>query len=512
MGDTPTIKDYIQSGNPVLFIPTIDYSIAEETIRTSLIALGSFGIDIGIWKVTTGLRLYPEDNWVNWEPNNYKDGPKDLSAVINFMRNSQTRRPLILILHNMHRYINNNVISQLIIDTAAVARLNYSAIIMIGPYLEVPVELQNVITFCDFPLPSRKAVEAQIAELVDPYLEDLDILDNKDELIRITATAAMGLDYLSIENAVALSFVTKNTLDPQMIQVYKEQEVKKSDVLEYIHVDEGLDTIGGFDVLKEWLEQRKAAFSEDAQTFGLSWPKGILLIGFYGVGKSACSKAIAKFLGFPLLRLDMGKVYRRWVGDSELAIRKALQVAEALSPVILMLDEIDRALVGFNSNSELDTGVSARVISTLLTWQQETKSPVFLIGTSNNPEKLPPMLYRKGRLDEIWAVDLPVEEERAEILKIHLKKRGRQLSDSEITALAKVTANFTGAELEACIKDALYHAFFRKEELMAKHIMECVRIIRPLALRDKDELDKIRDWITKIARPVSSKGAIVCSK
>ena len=482
----PTIKDFLKSGNPAIFIPTIEYDKAEQYIKDALNDLGRYSTEMCLWKISTGAKIQTNGSWA--QPNGkVKDGPKDLTATLNYIKHK--RDPVVAIFHNVRHYIRNDEVIQAIIDTAMTARLRFSTLIFVGSYLELPPELYNIITFCKLPLPTKDELELQIKKLI----KDVGLKKFKDDqLIEKAAIAATGLDSLSAENAIALSLSVSGTLDIEIIQSQKEQEIKKSDSLEYIPPDPGMDDVGGFFNLKNWLLRRKDAFTDDAKEFGLSYPKGILLVGAAGVGKSYVSKAIAKYLEIPLLRFDISRVYSKYVGDSEANIRRALAVMEATAPVVCILDEIDKALSGHKSSADSDAGVTDRIVSTILTWRQETKAPVFLIGTANDPTKLPDMFYRKGRLDGVFWVPLPGPVERTAIFKIHFKKRGRNPDDLMDLRLIDLSHGFTGAEIEACIEDAMYKAFYEKSELKTEHVFQSLQETKPQT--NQNEYRMLEEW------------------
>jgi len=251
------------------------------------------------------------------------------------------------------------------------------------------------------------------------------------------------------------------------------------------------------------MRRRRRVFSDEARKYGLPYPKGVLIVGPAGTGKSLVSKGIADFLKLPLLRLDMGKVFRSLVGESESAIRMALKVAEAVSPVVLWLDEIDKGLAGMKGSGELDSGVTSRVVSTILTWRQETKYPVMLTATANDVAAIPAMVYRKGRLDEVWATELPNKAEREEIFQIHLRKRGRDPKLFGCKMLAARTEDFVGAEIEGVIEDAMFLAFDEGKEVTGQHIVKAISETVPQARRNREEIRAISKWVETRARLVS---------
>jgi SpoVK/Ycf46/Vps4 family AAA+-type ATPase len=362
-----------------------------------------------------------------------------------------------------------------------------------------------LVTVVDCPLPSKEEIEKEYVKLVVAYKKDLELPKTKQELkqlISIAAMSAVGLDKIQAINAFALSMAATKTIDISIIQKQKEQEVKKSDVLEFIETTEPIGNLGGFSKLKKWLKKREEAFSVEAMNYGLRYPKGILIVGPPGTGKSLCAKTVASFLKLPLLRLDIGKVYRSLLGESEQAIRTALRIAEAVSPSVLWIDEIEKGMAGAQ-NSDLDAGVSSRVVSTILTWRQETKYPVVLVATANDTKSIPSTIYRAGRIDKVWAVDLPQEEERKEILRIHLEKRKRNPVNFDINVLAKASEYFVGSELESCIEDAMFNAFSERREINTNDVVDAMKALIPQYVRDAEEIKEIREWVKTRADNVS---------
>jgi SpoVK/Ycf46/Vps4 family AAA+-type ATPase len=264
-----------------------------------------------------------------------------------------------------------------------------------------------------------------------------------------------------------------------------------------------MEDIGGLENLKSWLMRRKKAFSREAREFGLRPPKGILMVGAPGTGKSLTAKATAKLFGMPLLKLDMSKVFGSLVGESEKNMAEALKIAESIAPCILFVDEIEKAFAGISSSGETDSGVTARVIGQLLTWMQERQKPVFVVATCNDPFKLPPEMTRAGRFDDIFHVDLPSRSEREEIFRIHLNKIGRDPGNFDISEFARLTEGYSGAEIEQIITEALYRAFDEGLELDNQHIIEEIQGYMPLSKKRKDEIERIRKWAEIYCKPAS---------
>ncbi|MES2790203.1 MAG: AAA family ATPase, partial [Planctomycetota bacterium] len=273
----------------------------------------------------------------------------------------------------------------------------------------------------------------------------------------------------------------------------KRRVLASAGCLESVAVDRAAEDIGGLTNLKAWLKVRRGSYSDRAREFGLEPPRGMLLLGVQGCGKSLCAKAVAADWNMPLLKLDPGVLYQKFIGESESQLRLALRQAEAMAPVILWVDEIEKAFASASASSS-DGGLSQRMFGTLLSWMQEHRHPIFLIATANNIEALPPELMRKGRFDEIFFVDLPSVANRQGILKIHLQRRQRQPDDFDLEQLATTAAGFSGAELEQVIMAALYRAFAEGIELETRHILEEIRATRPLSVVLGEKVTRLRAW------------------
>lgn len=502
----PKLINYLASSNPCLFLPTVEDNKALTHIISSLTELGFVNRELGIWKSTTGMLTFDRGKWVNGVLES-SPGRPIMGFVDALNKVAQTEQCIGVFYHIRGLFDQPNTI-QAIIDAAYQAKQNFSTIIFIGAFLPLPPELLNIVTYVDFPLPTKEEIEALFEELIQAWEENhkLDFPKNKKkrkEIISKAAMSAQGLDMLSAENALALAISITAEPNSKIIQSQKEQHIKKSDVLEFVTTDLNLNDVGGFGVLKEWLLCRKEAFTDKAKDYGLPWPKGVLLLGIPGSGKSHVSKAIASFLELPLLRLDISNVFSRYLGDSESRMRQALKIVEAISPVVLWVDEIDKAMAGMESSGKTDSGVTARVLSTLLTWRQETTHPVFMVCTANNPDMMPSMIYRKGRLDEVWAVDLPNTTEREEIFRIHLERRKRDASSFNTALLSSKSKNFTGAEIEAAIEDAMFNAFYEGVEVNTGHILKSIDNTIPQSDSTSEEYIRLIEWMNSKARSVS---------
>ena len=286
----------------------------------------------------------------------------------------------------------------------------------------------------------------------------------------------------------------------------KKQIIDQSELLEFCIANKKMLDLGGLENLKNWIKIRSDAFSQQALEYGLPYPKGLLLVGVQGTGKSMAAQIIACEWNLPLLRLDFGRLFGSLVGQSESRIRRVIELVETLAPCILWIDEIEKGMAGSQGSGSLDSGVTARVMGTFLTWMQEKEEPVFVLATSNNIDQLPPEMLRKGRFDEIFFVDLPGANTRSEILDIHLKKKGRheEAESFNLNHLAEASVGYSGAELEEAVKDALFRAFDAGREVEEQDILRALEATYPLSKTMRENIEGMRKWAKYRARLASS--------
>lgn len=367
-----------------------------------------------------------------------------------------------------------------------------------------PLELDKEMPLLHLPLPRRETLSI----IFDDVVSEADLAPHQVEKSEALLDAALGLTIMEARLAFGKAIAVRERLTSTEIDYViseKERIIRQSGVLEYFHPRTGWDEVGGLDALKRWLRNRGRAFSSQAKAFGLEPPRGALLLGVPGCGKSLTAKAVAGLWQFPLLRFDLGRVFGGVVGESEANMRKALEVAEAISPCILWIDEIEKGMAGAQSSGSLDSGVTARVMGTFLTWMQEKEAPVFVFATSNNISQLPPEMLRKGRFDEIFFVDLPGRATRESILRIHLEKKHRgDLADAfDLHALSTTAVGYSGAELEEAVKDALFHAFDEGRELEEADIAAAIQRTYPLSRTMRENILDMRKWAQYRARLAS---------
>jgi SpoVK/Ycf46/Vps4 family AAA+-type ATPase len=461
------------------------------------------GKQLYAWSVTRGLRKLSGARAV--PPVEGSEDPLvALSAI------EKLGEPAVVVLKDLHAFLGEPRVVRALRELGQALQKTYTTCILLSPTLNLPVELEKEVTVLDVPLPTYRDLANLLREIVGVLRKSKSAaVDLQKEQAEQLVKAALGLTLHEAENAFAKAIANDQRLDANDIRLVleeKRQVIRKSGLLEYHPVEESLSGVGGLENLKAWLDQRTSAFSEAARQFGLPEPKGLLLLGVQGCGKSLTAKAIASQWNLPLLRLDMGRIFSGLVGSSEENLRRAIRVAESAAPAVLWIDEIDKGLSGIASSGSVDGGVTARVFGAFLTWLQEKSAPVFVVATANRIDGLPPELLRKGRFDEIFFVDLPDAAERAQIFDIHLRRRQRDPAGFDLAALGAQAEGFSGAEIEQVVVAGLYQAFAAQTELQQAHLLRAIDETFPLARTLREEIGRLRDWARERTRPASAAG------
>ncbi len=413
----------------------------------------------------------------------------------------------IVVLRDFHPFMKDPSIVRKLRDCSRLFKesdYNIHLVLLAATY-GAPAEVEKEIAVVDFDLPERDELEEIVWQVAQSVPDGVQLAVKSDPEFRdMVVEAALGLTADEAKSVFAKSLVKKRDFDVDTIMAEKKGIIRKSGILEFYETDQRFSDVGGLEVLKAWLKKRKSSFSRDARDFGLPSPKGLLLIGVPGCGKSLTAKAIGAMWHMPLLRLDVGKIFGSLVGSSEENMRKAIKTAEAVAPSILWLDELEKGFSGTASSGQTDGGTTSRVFGTFITWLQEKQSSVFVIATANNVNALPPELLRKGRFDEIFFVDLPNPKEREEIFKIHIGKKKRDTSHIDVNALVSASQQFVGAEIEQAVISALFDAYEDgKAELTTERLLKSVEEIVPLAYTMKEMIDGMREWAKSRARRAS---------
>jgi len=466
-----------------------------------------------VWTVTKGLVPYQAlaKAWLEGRPDEAKpvnEDTQDYLGVLHFI--PRYMGEAIFVLLDFHHFLSNPVVIRALKDLAREIAPQQKTTIILSPTLNIPPDLEKEIQIIDFPLPTKEELAAILENIIANLPEETEdgkpttfalTEEDKEALVR----SLQGLTAQEAESVLLQAAVRLGGLTPEAIKIVTEAKkaiLRNSRALEFYPThDLSLEHVGGLDLLKAWLKERAKAFTDKAREYGLPWPKGVLLVGVPGTGKSLSAKTIAAEWGLPLLYLSMGAIFQGVVGASEENIRTALKTAEAIAPCVLWLDEIEKGLAGLQSSSFSDAGTTARVLGILLTWLQEHSAPVVLVATANDPNALPPELLR--RFDDIFALDLPTFEERIAIFSIHLRKRNRDPENFDLALLASETEGFTGAEIEKAVVAGMFKAFAQDREVTTEDILEACREIVPISRTKADEIQALRNWAIGRARPAS---------
>ena len=486
------LTTYLRAGYPGLAVISSEEARAEAEIAADCTSLN---LNLHAWSSTEGL-VDVQDGRITQCPD-----PLDALQLLGGLFASDSPRHVVLLRDlQLHLDQSDPMLVRRIKDILRVAKANGHALILLGCRLKLPPELEHEITHVDFSLPDP----ARLAVVLDGILKSAKIKSVNDAIREAALQSALGLTTTEAENAFALSVVETNGIDHKIVAREKARTLKRNGLVEVVAATTGLDDIGGLGLLKEWLQGRGSAFSASAKAYGLPAPKGLLIVGIPGTGKSLTAKATAGAFGLPLLRLDMGCVFGGIVGQSEANLRSVIQTAEAIAPCVLWIDEIEKGFSGSKSSGSTDGGTSSRVFGSLLSWMQEKQQPVFVVATANDVSKLPPEFLRKGRFDEMFFVDLPDVTERAQIWDIVIKRHGRKPADYDTVALSRACEQFTGAEIEAVFIDAMHEAYADGREPRANDILGAMTRTVPLAQLMDGQISALRHWAKGRAREAAS--------
>ncbi|WP_224408728.1 AAA family ATPase [Oscillatoria salina] len=437
-----------------------------------------------------------------WEDNG--SGKGSAMAALDRIAKADVNEDTIFVLRNFHLLLKNPYLPNtipILQELTAIARELKSSrktLVVTGYNLELPLELREQTTVIDFPLPSPPEIDALISSQV--AADKLRVAGlGREQLVR----AFQGLTRTRIIRVLAKAIAAKQQVDESVIDRVlqaKKQVIRQTEILEFLPAAESLKNVGGLGNLKQWVRMRQDGFSEEARRYGIPNPKGLLLVGIQGTGKSLCAKTIAHEWRLPLLRLDAGRLFGGIVGESESRVRQLIKISEAMAPCVLWIDEIDKAFGNIASGRDGDSGTSRRVFGSLITWMQEKTSPVFIVATANNVRILPAELLRKGRFDEIFFLDLPTETEREEIFRVHLQRlRPSSWRNFDLSLLGSQSKDFSGAEIEQAIVDAMQRAFSsgqnnRRRDFTTQDIFGAIRETVPLAAIASAQIDALKRW------------------
>ena len=494
------MASYIDALYPIIYINHFDFKVIDEII-----------IDI-----TDNRKVVEYNNGLGLVDFKTKSTMKEcnLCNFLNLVKDDGYEHSMFIVLKDVHSQLDKPEIISLLkyIAERNLYNENYNAsVFIVSSKLCIPDELEDLITVFDMPLPSV----SEIKNIMVSFTKDLEI-DVTDDVLSEIALSFKGLNEFQVKQILNLAYQDGGCLDfddRRLILSQKEQLIKKAGLLEMIPVNESIEDIGGLENLKEWLYKKEMIFNQldKAMKFGVDVPKGIMIVGMPGCGKSLAAKATAKLFEIPLVRLDVGRLLGKYIGESEENMRKALKLSEAISPCVLWIDEIEKAFSGvggFGGGSDVTT----RLFGQFLTWMQEKENTVFIVATANDISKIPAEFLRKGRFDELFYVDFPNDEERRKIIEIHLKKRHKWNKELDIISLVKLTNGYNGADLEAIVKDAIENCFIEGRERLTTEDLKSAQknnksISSTLEKRIKEIKEAIKDIDLKPASNPENKAA-----
>jgi SpoVK/Ycf46/Vps4 family AAA+-type ATPase len=491
----------IRAHYPMLYVVAIE----EEPVEAVLAQVATSSQparQLLLWDIVRG-----------WSDNGSDKG--SVMAALSRISKASDQEAVLFVLKDLHpvmRTSTNDKSAPVVRELKNLAReLKHSrkTLILLSPVLELPTELMELVTVIDFPLPNAMEIGKMIAELIVPEKLKVSGLA-REQLVK----ACQGLSRTRIQRVLAKALAAKQQIDESDIDGVleeKKQAIRQTGILEFFSTRESLKSVGGLENLKQWVRTRQDAFTEEARIYGIPNPKGVLLVGIQGTGKSLSAKTIAHEWRLPLLRLDTGRLFGGIVGESESRVRQMIRLAEAMAPCVLWIDEIDKAFGNITSGSDGDSGTSRRVFGSLITWMQEKTTPVFIVATANNVQILPAELLRKGRFDEVFFLNLPTELEREDIFRVHLQRlRPNRLREFDLSLLARQAKDFSGAEIEQVIVDAMHRAFGQgtnrqRRDFTTEDIVRSIEETVPLAAIAHDQIERLKQWAAEAgARTASS--------
>ncbi len=481
----------VRARYPIIYIPTREEERVEGAIGQSAKSLGNR--PVYIWDFVDGY---------SGNPNDAGFGRRNPLSALEFVEKLPASAPAVFILRDFHRFLEDVAVSRKLRNLNRTLKSQPKNIVIISPELVIPLDLGEVVTVLDFALPTKEEIAVEVERLLTATARQIDS-QIKDEIVR----CCQGLSLERIRRVLAKAIASGGNLESADVELILEEKrtiVRQTQILEFYPAKEEISDIGGLDNLKEWLSRRGGSFSDRARQYGIPHPRGLLLVGIQGTGKSLTAKAIAHHWHLPLLRLDVGRLFGGLVGESESRTRQMIQLAEALAPCVLWIDEIDKAFSGFDGKG--DAGTSSRVFGTFITWLAEKTTPVFVVATANNIQSLPPEMLRKGRFDEIFFVGLPAQEERRAIFEVHLSRlRPHNQKNYDVERLAYELPDFSGAEIEQAIIEAMHIGFSQNRDFTTEDILEAASQIVPLARTAAEQIQQLQNWAASGKARLASK-------
>ncbi len=485
-------KLLLRARYPLIYIPTYEEERVEAAIREEATNQGNR--PVYTWDFVDGYQGNPNDTGF---------GKRNPLQALEFVEKLPASAPAVLILRDYHRFLDDVAIARKLRNLAKLLKSQPKNLVLLSPRVAIPDDLTEVLTVVEFPLPAAPEIKAEVERLVQSTGNNSLSVKVIDDLVR----SCQGLSMERIRRVLARAIASHGELQPEDVDLVleeKRQTIRQTQILDFYPATEQISDIGGLDNLKDWLLRRGGSFTDKARQYGLPHPRGLMLLGIQGTGKSLTAKAIAHHWHLPLLRLDVGRLFGGLVGESESRTRQMIQVAEALAPCVLWIDEIDKAFSGLGGKG--DAGTTSRVFGTFITWLAEKTSPVFVVSTANDIQSLPAEMLRKGRFDEIFFVGLPTQDERKAIFNVHLSRlRPHNLKGYDIDRLAYETPDFSGAEIQQTLIEAMHIGFSQNRDFTTDDILEAASQIIPLARTAVEQIQQLQEWAASGRARLASK-------
>jgi AAA+ superfamily predicted ATPase len=492
------IQTLVLSYHPVIVIETVEEERVQGLLQT---VVQDMNIQLFEWSITQGLARPPgsgNDRWVNEcaPPGSIRAAAFDKTTdPLDVLRHIQDMSmKAMFLLKDFTRHLSDATVARQFREVAQQFSQNRSAIVLTGNSISLPSEISHDVVYYELRLPGQEELKQVVSDVLRTLRTKSRIqVEVQEEHLQTLVQALTGMTLKQARQAIAYAALEDGKLtieDVASVLQRKAQIIREGGVLDYFPMDENPLNLGGFNRLKQWLAQARVGFSSQAHELNLSPPKGILIVGIQGCGKSLAAKAIARAWTLPLLKLDTGRLYDKYVGESEKNFRQAIALAESMAPTVLWIDEIEKSFG--TDDGDADGGLSRRLFGSFLTWMQEKSHDVFVVATANDISRLPSELLRKGRFDEIFYVDLPNPQERATILQLHLMHHKQHPEQFNLPALVQATDGFSGAELEQAVVAALYRALYLKKPLDTALLTDIIQGIIPLSVSRREDLQHLR--------------------
>jgi ATP-dependent 26S proteasome regulatory subunit len=517
------LKILINSSTPIVVMETVEEMRAVRLVR---VACSSLNLATFEWSIASGLvrcgsdvgELVPEVS-----PHSgaaaYESHDGGAQGLYNSKEPAQALSNLeamsleaAFVLKDFHRHMDDPVVVRRLRDVGQKFSANRRTVIITAPAITIPPELGSLVEFLELPLPDKQRLRQIIDEMIVRVGKTRTLKRTLDPAgLDAMANNLRGLTEEEAERATSQAIVSRYGVTPETVTDVldaKKELLRRSGMLEFIDASENLDSVGGLDNLKRWLAQRRGTWEDSARDFGLEPPRGVIILGVQGCGKSMCARAIAGEWKLPLVKFDTAAIFDKYIGETEKRIQKVFRVAEGLAPCVFWIDELEKIFAGSGPDSaSVDAGVSSRILAAFLCWMQDRKAPVFVAATCNNVMGLPPELIRKGRFDELFFVDLPNQVERKQIYAIHLARRKRNPAEFDLDRVAAAAKGYSGAEIDAAVQTALYAAFSGKQNLQTQGLLDALKATVPLSTTRSEEIQALRAWAKERAVPASAADA-----